>query len=106
MPLPPRDGTEMVFFCRGEPPADDVVNDCFTVDQALRQLPSLNYLTLRRGRVSIGGPLVPGSSEANSVAGAQSAMEQINRRLSRYFEGVSGVAFSHRDSASEEVGND
>jgi hypothetical protein len=98
MPLSPRDGTEMVFFCRGEPPADDAVNECFIIDQALPQLPSKNYLTLRRGRVSIGGPLEPGSPEANSVARTRSAMEQINRRLSRYFDGISGVAFSHRDS--------
>jgi hypothetical protein len=102
MPLAPHDGTEMVFFCRGEPPADDVVDNCFTFDQALPQLPSLNYLTLRRGRVSIGGPLEAGSPEANSVDGVKSAMEQINRRLSRYFQGVSGIAFSHRESDNAE----
>ena len=106
MPLSPGDGTEMVFFCRGELPANDVVNDCFTVDQALPQLPSLNYLTLRRGHVSIGGPLEPGSSEANSVARTRSAMEQINRCLSRYFEGISGVAFSHRESDGQENDRD
>ena len=95
-------GTEMVFFCRGQPPTDDAVNDCFIVAQALPQLPSLNYLTLRRGHVSTGGPLEPGSSEAKSVTDAKSAMEQINRGLSRYFEGVSGVAFSHRESDGAE----
>jgi hypothetical protein len=106
MPLSTPDGTEMVFFCRGQPPRDDGVNDCFIVDQALLQLPSVNYLTLRRGRVSTSGPLIPGSPEAKSVADAKLAMEQINRRLSRYFEGVSGVAFSHRDSDGEENDHD
>ena len=103
MPLATHGGTEMVFFCRGEPPADDVVDDCFRVDQVLAQLPSVNYLTLRRGRVSVGGPLEAGSPEANSVDDVKSAMEQINRRLSHYFPGVGGVAFSHRETHNAEV---
>ena len=47
-----------------------------------------------RGHVSTWWSAGTGSAEAKSVTDAKSAMEQINRGLSRYFEGVSGVAFS------------
>jgi hypothetical protein len=33
-------------------------------------------------------------------------VEQINRRLRRHFEGVTGVAFSHRDSDDDQDGRD
>ena len=106
MPLGSPGGTEMLFFCRGVPPPDEKLKDCFTIGQSPPQLPPANYLTLRRDRVAVGGPLDPESTEAKSVAAAQATVEQINERLRRYFDGVTGLAFSHPDSDGEENDRD
>ena len=83
MPLEPPAGTEMVFVCRGTAPSDAELNECFTVGQSPPRLPAANYLTLKRGRVVIAGPLKPASDEAHSVATVQNTVEQINRSLGR-----------------------
>ncbi len=91
------EGTEMIFFCRGESVSADLLRACFHLGQPLAVLPKENYLELRRSEVTVRGPLAkavtPG--EIHQLA---TEMKDINRRLLQHFDGVTGIAFAHESA--------
>jgi hypothetical protein len=52
MLLQPPEGTEMVFFCRGEAVSDDDLRACFPMDRPLPPIPSRDEPPSARGRES------------------------------------------------------
>jgi eukaryotic-like serine/threonine-protein kinase len=91
--LEPPVGTEMVFFCRGEPVDFEDLLGCFPKDQAIPVLPSHNWLTLQRQAVKIEGPLKSGVPD--EIVKVEGLMKDINRKLKRFFPNVTGIAFPH-----------
>lgn len=55
--LQPPEGTDMIFFCRGEPVSADRLRACFPIGTPLPQLPSQNYVELLRDEITIHGTL-------------------------------------------------
>jgi serine/threonine protein kinase len=92
MVLGPPEGTDMIFFCRDGRIADDELQACFSVGVPIPHLPAQNWLILRRREVKIEGPLTTIPKEISDV---QEIMKEIDRKLRRHFQGVTGIAFPH-----------
>jgi hypothetical protein len=92
--LEPPGGTEMIFFCRGEA-ADDDMRACFP--NGVPPLPEQNWLTMIRSKVEIWGPLKSDVKEETVAVAA--VMKDIDRKLRRHFDGVTGIAFPHLPAA-------
>jgi serine/threonine protein kinase len=92
--LEPPEGTDMIFFCRGGPVADDEVRACFPLGIVVPPLPAQNWLTLLRSEVKIEGPMK--SEVPDEIVRIEGMLKQIERQLRRYYPGVTGIAFPHR----------
>jgi serine/threonine protein kinase len=88
------EGTEMIFFCRGEPVSLDQLWACFPVGKPVPKLPSQNYLELLRDEVKTLG-LRQRSAKSDEILPVETLMKEINRCLKRHFAGVTGIAFPH-----------
>jgi len=95
IPLTAPEGTDMIFFCRGQPISESDLNACFPVGDPPPPLPAHNYLELLRGEVTLQGPhdKLASRSEFNP---AETMMKNINRSLMKHFQSVTGIAFPHR----------
>jgi serine/threonine protein kinase len=91
--LEPSAGTEMFFFCRGEPIADSEMQTCFPSGTMLPILPAHNYLTLQRSEVRIEGPV--NTEIPDEIVTIEETMKAIDRKLRRHFQGVTGIALPH-----------
>ncbi|MDB5392111.1 MAG: serine/threonine protein kinase [Planctomycetaceae bacterium] len=92
--LPPPEGTDMIFFCRGEPVSEAEIRACFPTGQSLPALPKRNYVELQRSEIVLHGPLKK-SEIPNEIYQVETIMKEINRSLIKYFDGVTGIAFPH-----------
>jgi len=90
--LEPPEGTEMIFFCRGEA-RDDDLRSCFASGVSVPLLPEQNWLTLIRSKVDIQGPLQSGVTD--EIVAVEAVMKEIDRELRKRFDGVTGIAFPH-----------
>lgn len=95
--LEPPEGTDMLFFCRGEPVSADVLRDSFPIGTPPPRLPSHNYLELLRGELTLHGHLER-TNIASEIHQVETTMKEINRQLMKHFQGVTGIAFSHHSS--------
>ena len=94
--LAPPEGTEMIFFCRGDPVDVDDLRASFPVGTPPPALPGENWLVLRRDVVNTEGPLnnVP-DAVLQRILQVEELMKQIDRNLQAHFKGVTGIAFPH-----------
>lgn len=88
------EGTEMFFFCRGQPISDDDLKECFPRREDIPILPPHNWVTLQRSETKVEGPLK--SDVPDEIVQLEGKMKEIDRQLRRHFQGVSGIAFPHR----------
>jgi serine/threonine protein kinase len=88
-------GTEVIVFCRGKPVNDDLIDACFPIGEPPPAIPPHNYLTLKRSRVLVDGPRETAVAEPEEIGRMRTLLKKIDRDLSRYFEGVTAVAFPH-----------
>jgi hypothetical protein len=94
--LKPPEGTEMIFFCRGDPVDVEKLQDSFPVGTPPPSLPTQNYLELRREAVKLEGPLADAPDEIlREIQQVEELMKEINRNLLVHFKGVTGIAFPH-----------
>jgi tRNA A-37 threonylcarbamoyl transferase component Bud32 len=101
--LDPPEGTEMIFFCRGDPVDLEQLQTSFPMGTPPPALPAQNWLELRRDKVEPLGPLEAASDElVGEIERAEELMKEINRNLLVHFKGVTGIAFPHR-AAGEHV---
>jgi hypothetical protein len=93
--LTPPEGTDMIFFCRGEPISESDLNACFPAGKPPPPLPAQNYLELQRGEVTLQGPHEK-SANRGEINPVETMMKEINRSLVQHFQSVTGIAFPHR----------
>jgi hypothetical protein len=92
------EGTEMIFFCRGGPVSDEDIRACFPAGGTVPSLPSYNWLAMLRSDVKIEGPLK--AEVPAEIVKVEGIMKEIDRKLRRRFQGVTGVAFPHQAAAT------
>jgi hypothetical protein len=88
------EGTEMFFFCRGQPISDNELKESFPRREDIPILPPHNWVTLQRSETKVEGPLK--SDIPDEIVQLEGKMKEIDRQLRRHFQGVSGIAFPHR----------
>jgi hypothetical protein len=94
--LEPPEGTDMIFFCRGDAVDIEKLQASFPVGTPPPALPGENWLILRRGAVNTEGPLTNVADEVlQRVQQAEELMKEIDRNLLVHFKGVTGIAFPH-----------
>jgi Protein kinase domain len=95
--LEPPEGTEMIFFCRGDPVDIEGLQSCFPIGNPPPAIPDLNWLELRRDAVETKGPLTGVPDDIlQEIEHVEELMKDINRKLLGHFKGVTGIAFPHR----------
>ncbi len=97
------EGTEMFFFCRGEPVAEEILQSCFPIGAVNPQIPPHNWLTLQRSAVKIEGPLK--SEIPDGIVKIEGVLKDINRKLKQHFISVTGIAFPHDVADGAEAGD-
>jgi serine/threonine protein kinase len=95
--LGPPEGTDLIFFCRGGPVPETELQKCFPVGKPPPLLPAQNYLELLRSVVETRGPLER-SAIPGEIHQVETLMKDINRALLQQFDGVTGIAFPHRQA--------
>ncbi len=94
--LKPPEGTDMIFFCRGDAVDVEMLQASFPVGTPPASLPAQNYLELRREAVKREGPLADVPDETlQEIQQVEELMKEINRNLLVHFKGVTGIAFPH-----------
>jgi serine/threonine protein kinase len=96
--LKPPEGTEIIFFCRGESVDENDLRASFPNGVAIPRLPEQNWLELIRSNVKIRGPLKSGFTD--DIVAVEAVMKEIDRQLRRHFDSVTGIAFPHYPAAS------
>jgi serine/threonine protein kinase len=95
------EGTDLIFACRGQQPADEDLRACFPVGQPPPPIPDNLLLRLTRRFFDRDGPLEPGSEAAVQVDRAEQFVSQIDVRLRQHFAGVRCLAVPHRGAVDE-----
>jgi serine/threonine protein kinase len=94
--LEPPEGTDMIFFCRGEPVDLEKLQSSFPVGTPPPALPGENWLILRREAVNTEGPLANAPDDVlQKILQVEELMKEIDRKLLVHFKGVTGIAFPH-----------
>lgn len=95
--LEPPEGTEIFFFCRGQPISDDELNECVPRGTAIPILPPHNWVRLQRSETTVEGPLK--SDVPDEIARIEEILKETDRRLRPHFQSVTGIAFPHLPAA-------
>jgi serine/threonine protein kinase len=94
--LEPPEGTDLIFFCRGEPVDLEKLQSSFPMGTPPPALPGENWLILRREAVNTEGPLADAPDDVlQKILQVEELMKEIDRKLLVHFKGVTGIAFPH-----------